>query len=303
MKAPSESSSLIPHPSSLRLLVTGGSGYLGSAILNRAPRDWTLATTYLTQPLSSEQVAAFRLDVRDANAVDRVIAEFRPDAIIHTAALMRDNEMRATNAAGSRNIARAAAQTHARLIHLSSDVIFDGEHAPYDESAMPAPISPYAESKALAERAVLDEYPNPVIVRTSLIYGFDPLDPRTRQTLNGEMPRLFTDEYRCPIFVDDLADALLELVVSDYSGILNIAGPQRMSRYEFGLELANALGVEPRFKPALSEPTDTPRPRDCTLDISRAQKLLQTKLRGVDQVLEFLHPLEWRPFGFAQDML
>ncbi|MBI4787755.1 MAG: SDR family oxidoreductase [Chloroflexi bacterium] len=281
-------SSFILHPSSLRLLVTGGSGYLGSAILKRAPRGWTLAATYLTQPLTAENVAAFRLDVRDAGQVDRVIAGWRPDVIVHTAAHQRGEQMRAVNADGSQHIASAAARENARLIHLSSDVIFDGEHAPYDESALPDPISPYAESKALAERAVVDAHPQPAIIRTSLIYGFAPLDPRTRQTLDGEMPRLFTDEYRCPILVDDLADALLELATSGYSGILNVAGPQRLSRYDFGVKLAHALGVEPRFAPALSAPTETSRPRDCTLDISRAQTLLRTRLRGVDQVLQSL---------------
>jgi len=193
--------------------------------------------------------------------------------------------MMATNVDGARNIARAANRGGARLIHLSSDVIFDGEHAPYTEDAPPAPITPYGESKARAEQSVKDEHAKPVIVRTSLVYGFAPMDPRTHQTIDGEMPRLFTDEYRCPIFVDDLADALIELAQNDFVGGLNVAGPQRLSRYEFGVKLANAFNIEPRFQPALSASSPTPRPRDCTLDISCAQKSLQTHLRSVDQAL------------------
>jgi dTDP-4-dehydrorhamnose reductase len=182
--------------------------------------------------------------------------------------------MSATNADGSRNIARAAAQHRARLVHLSSDVIFDGEHAPYTENDTPAPITSYGESKVRAERAVIEECSSAVLVRTSLIYGFDPIDPRTQQILDGAMPRLFTDEYRCPIFVDDLADALIE-----------IAGAQRLSRYKLGVKLANAFHTVPRFEPALCASHPAPRPRDCTLDISRAQRILKTKLRGVDDVL------------------
>jgi dTDP-4-dehydrorhamnose reductase len=189
------------------------------------------------------------------------------------------------NVDGARHIARAATRYHARLIHLSSDVIFDGEHAPYDEDAAPAPITPYAESKACAEQVVKEEYVDPVIVRTSLVYGFAPMDPRTRQTLDGEMSRLFTDEYRCPICVDDLADALIELAQNGFVGVMNIAGPQRLSRYEFGVELARAFRVDPRFQPALSASSPTPRPRDCALDISRAQGILKTRLRSVDDVL------------------
>jgi dTDP-4-dehydrorhamnose reductase len=277
----------------MKLIVTGGSGYLGAGILRRTPKTWEIAATYFAHNIVQESVAAFRVDVRDADAVDHLLAKFHPDVVIHTAAQMAGDEMLSVNVDGSRNVARAAARTKARLIHLSSDVIFDGEHAPYDENAPPDPISSYAESKACAEQVVTKEYPSAVIVRTSLIYGFDPADPRTRQTLDGGMPRLFTDEYRCPIFVDDLADALLELAGNDFAGVLNIAGPQRLSRYEFGAKMASAFGAAPKFAPALSASYPGRRPRDCTLDISLAQRILQTRLRGVDEVIE-----TWRPVRF-----
>jgi len=306
----------------MNLLVTGGSGYVGASILKRAPQDWQLAATYLAHPIEQANVAAFCVDVRDANAVNRLFDTFRPDVAIHTAAVMNGDQMMSVNADGSRNVARAATQFNTRLIHISSDVIFDGAHAPYDESASPAPLTPYAESKARAEEFVRAEYSNPIIVRTSLVYGFAPMDPRTRQTLDGKFSPLFTDEFRCPIFVDDLADALIELALSlragrsnlhspreiacfdyrsapqplraprndksnsDAFSVLNIAGPQRLSRYEFGVKLAKAFHVEPRFQSALCASFPTPRPHDCTLDISRAQKILKTILRSVDEVLK-----------------
>ena len=269
----------------MRLVVTGGSGYLGASIINRAPETWQIAATYCAHPIAQGNAAAFRVDVRDTDAVDHLYDEFQPEVVIHTAARMTGDEMRLVNVDGTRHVARAAARLHARLIHLSSDVIFDGEHAPYDETAAPDPISPYAEFKARAEFALQEEFPHAVIVRTSLIYGFAPLDPRTRQVLNGEMPHLFTDEYRCPIFIDDLADALLELAENDFAGVINIAGAQRLSRYEFGVKMVKALRAAPRFEPALSASYPGRRPRDCTLDISLARKILRTRLRGVDQVI------------------
>jgi len=275
----------------MKLLITGASGYVGSAVLRHAPKDWNIAATYFTHPIEKTDVAAFCVDTRDADATHRLFDEFRPDVVIHTAALMTGDSMMSVNAEGSRIIARMATQFKARLIHLSSDVIFDGEHAPYDEHALPHPITPYAESKARAEEWVHADYANPVIVRTSLVYGFKPMDLRTRQTVNGEFPWLFTDEYRSPIFVDDLADALIEIAqnpgFSKKPGFstINLAGPQRLSRYEFGIKLANAFHVEPKFEQALSASFPTPRPRDCTLDISLAQKFLKTRLRSVDDVL------------------
>jgi dTDP-4-dehydrorhamnose reductase len=221
--------------------------------------------------------------------VAQLFAKFRPEVVIHTAALMSGDAMMKTNVDGARNIARATSRANARLIHLSSDVIFDGEHAPYDETADPNPITPYGMSKALAETVVQKANADAVIIRTSLVYGFKPIDPRTRQTLDGAMPHLFTDEYRCPIYVDDLADALIELADKHFVGYLNIAGAQRLSRYEFGIKLAQAFGLAPKFQPALSATLPVPRPRDCTLTIALAQQLLQTKLRGVDDVLA-----QWR---------
>ncbi len=268
----------------MRLLITGASGYVGAAILKRAPHTWHSAATYFAHPISRDDVAAFRVDVRDTDAVHRLFQALDPDVVIHTAALMT-GDMMPTNAQGTQNIAHAAAEHRARLIHLSSDVIFDGEHAPYAETASPNPITPYAKSKAHAETIVRAELSNAVIVRTSLVYGFEPMDPRTRQTLDGAMPQLFTDEYRCPIFVDDLADALIELAQNDYTGIINLAGAQRVSRYAFGIKLAAAFHRAPKFAPALSAASPAPRPRDCTLDIARAQKILQTQLRGVDQII------------------
>ncbi len=80
----------------MKLLVTGGSGYLGVNILKRARADWTIAATYFTHPLTQlapENVAAFRVDVRDADTVNRLFDEFRPDVVIHTAAQMDGGTM------------------------------------------------------------------------------------------------------------------------------------------------------------------------------------------------------------------
>jgi len=273
----------------MRLLVTGGSGYLGATILKRAPTAWNIAATYLAHPIAQKNVAAFCVDVQDADAVNRLCDEFRPQVVIHTAAVMSGDSLSSVNVDGSRHIARAAQHAHARLIHLSTDVVFDGARAPYAENDLPHPLHAYGDSKARAEQGVAQEHAHPVIVRTSLIYGFDPLDSRTQQTLNGELPRLFSDEYRCPIFVDDLADALIELAQNDFVGLMNIAGLQRLSRYEFGVKLARAFGGEPRFASAMSASFPAPRPRDCTLDISLAQKILRTRLRSIDDIIATVH--------------
>lgn len=275
----------------LPVLVTGGNGYLGGTLLRYLTQhrpDWDVHATFFSIPPDPHTPNAHALDLRERSSVERVLETARPSLIFHTAALNEGDaqDMYATNARGSEYLARGAGQLNARLIHLSSDVIFDGERGNYSEDDAPNPITPYAVSKADAERGVMDSSANAIIVRTSLIYGFKPLDSRTRSIRRGEMPRLFVDELRNPIWVMNLCEALTELAASDYRGILNVAGTQPLSRYEFGLKLMRYMGGdESMVTPMRSEESGLVRPRDCTLNLSRAKQLLKTELLGVDQVL------------------
>lgn len=276
-----------------RLLITGGTGYLGNVLVHRAAaQGWQTAASYYSQMPAVEAATVWLpLDVRDADAVTDACIAFHPEVVIHTAFRQYDPHLWAVTAEGAGHVAAAAQAVGARLIHLSSDVIFDGEReGAYTEADPPNPITPYGAAKAEAERLVGEHHPDAVMVRTSLIYGFAPIDPRTQFVLDLAEGRrddhLFLDEYRCPIFVDDLAEALLELALHDYRGVINIAGEERLSRYEFGVLLTEALGRNPaQIKSGLSSESATRRPRNCTLDIQLARSLLRTPLRGVRNVL------------------
>ncbi|MFV9504724.1 MAG: SDR family oxidoreductase [Oscillochloridaceae bacterium umkhey_bin13] len=275
------------------IFITGGTGYLGSTLVRQAlAQGWQVAASYFSQiPPANPQVRWVPLDVRDPLTVEEALDDLRPAVVIHTAFQQAGPELQAITGEGAGHVARAAALVGARLIHISSDVIFDGEGGrAYHESDPPNPISAYGAAKALAEQLVASSHPNAVIGRTSLIYGFDPIDKNSRFILDVAThqvaAKLFTDEYRCPIYVEDLAAGLLELATNAYTGILNLAGAERLSRYEFGCLIAQAWGVDPAgIATGLSHASGLQRPRDCTLDSSKAQTLLQTRLRGVHQVL------------------
>ncbi len=286
------------------LLITGVSGYVGQAIAPlAASAGYRVVGTWFTH----EPRALPDCDLRRA-AVDEIpalIAALRPDVVLHTAAAWRtEAEAQAVIVEGTRGIAGAAALVGARLIHLSTDLVFDGEHPPYDEGSLPAPVNFYGEAKAAAEGIVAEVFglgrpstplhaaqdaptsPGAVIARTSLVTCFDPPDPRTEpilDALRGRRPpvTLYTDEYRCPVRVEDLATALVELGGNDFTGILHIAGPERLSRYELGLRIARFYGLTPApgIVSALARDSALPRPRDCTLDISLARRSLHTSLR------------------------
>jgi dTDP-4-dehydrorhamnose reductase len=276
------------------MLVTGGSGYLGGWVARLARADWGVVATYLAHPVQERSADWRRLDVTDGPAVDALVAEVQPAVIVHTAAANpgAGTDFQTTNVAGTGHVARAAARLGSRLIHISTDVVFDGEKGNYTEEDLPAPIAPYGHSKALAEREVAASGAEAVIVRTSLVYGWRPrIDRHTRWVLDdlsrGKPVRLFADELRCPIWVESLAAALVELAGLDTTGVLHVAGEQVLSRYEFGVRLLRFHDVDSSaIVAARSRGSGLQRPADCTLDCSRARDLLCTPLPGLDEVLQ-----------------
>jgi len=267
----------------VRLLVTGGSGYLGGELLRRAPGAVGTAHT---------GAGEVRLDVRDAGAVARVVESVRPDAVIHTAYARDGDGAWETNVAGARNVALAAAAAGARLVHVSTDVVFAGDAGrPYVEDDPPRPVTAYGRAKAVAEAAVHAADPGAAVVRTSLIYGGPSPSPHERAVLAAAGGVLdmafFTDEIRCPVHVSDLADALLELAGLAHAGPLHVAGGDAVSRHGFARLVAEAAGHDPdRLRGARSSDLPERRPLDCRLDCARARTLLTTRLRGVREVLQ-----------------
>lgn len=265
------------------LLVTGASGYLGRSVARQAcAAGWQVVGTFLRAPLSLEQVGWQRLDVRDPQAVRDLVATVRPALIVH-AAVVEPNDW-ATNADGAAHIALAARAYGARLVHVSSDAIFSGGRGLYDEAALPDPITPYGAAKAAAETAVRAVTPEALLVRTSLIIGDAPYKhvQMVLDMLTGRHSgALFTDEIRCPVAVEDLAAALLELLDQDIRGVLNVAGADAVSRYELGQLMARRWGYDPgRLRAMTTADSGMRRQTDVRLDIRRAQSLLRTPLRG-----------------------
>ena len=161
-----------------RILITGGSSYLGQHLVPLTAVSHTIAATYYqNNPTPSPQ--SYQLDIRDETAVRDLIHAFQPDVIIHLAGSNQGSQMATVIRQGSGNVMWAAQEVEARLIHLSSDAIFAGDAAPYAETAPPAPINAYGRAKADAE-AIVQQHPNSVIIRTLLIYGLQTMDHGTR---------------------------------------------------------------------------------------------------------------------------
>ncbi|HEY2373334.1 MAG TPA: sugar nucleotide-binding protein [Gaiellaceae bacterium] len=262
----------------MKLFITGGAGYLGSELCRLAIErgDEVLATRFRSAPGHGHDLA---LDVRDAAAVERVLMRHGPDVVIHTAYVQHGEAMRETIVRGSHAVAASAHRCGARLIHLSTDLVFDGEHgAPYTEEDEPRPVMTYGAAKLEAEHVVLRAHPDATLVRTSLLYG-SPGGPQERLALRDDV-EFYTDEMRCPTRVDELAAALLELTAHAHAGPLHLAGPEAVSRYELARALRAAAGADPGTVRGAPGPV-AGRAKNVALDSSRAEALLGVTLSGI----------------------
>ena len=219
------------------MFITGASGLLGRH-LQRSP---AMANWEFIAPTSRS------LDIRRREPVIDMITDWKPAAVVHLA--YRQDDRRAI-VDGSRNVAEAAAKCGARLVHLSTDVVFSGRQAAYTEADPTFAITDYGVMKAEAERIVMEACPTALVLRTSLMYATDFLAPLQldveRALRGGENMTFFTDEYRCPAHAADIADAVARLASMPHlTGPLHLAGPEVLSRADLASAVAVWLGLNP----------------------------------------------------------
>jgi dTDP-4-dehydrorhamnose reductase len=271
----------------VKILVTGGSGYLGGEVVGQAVTSrHEVHATYASSRPGRSDVVWSRLDVRECSDVETLVGRLRPHVVIHTAYVQSDWR---TTADGAVHVAKAAARHGARLVHVSSDAVFSGTEVFYDEGAAPDPITPYGEAKAAAEAALRVIDPGAAIVRTSLIMG----DGRSHvETLIHEIATrkrdgvLFTDEVRCPVHVSDLASALLEFAGNAAAGTLHVAGADAVTRHELGSLVALRDGLDPGTLRTGRRADLLPHtPVDVRLICTKTASSIRTRLRGAREFL------------------
>jgi dTDP-4-dehydrorhamnose reductase len=229
----------------------------------------------------------------------------RPQALIHTAALAdidyceaHPTEARAVNVELTHAIAGFCAKHGVRLIFCSTDTIFDGDHAPYNEEASPGPVNCYARTKVEAENALGTLEPQSVVARLSLVVGLPLLRagnsflPKMVAALRaGRQVEVPAREVRTPIDIITVGRALLELASNDFSGTIHLAGNDSLSRLDMAKRIAAHFGLPHE----LIVPTDpakiagrAPRPRDVSLDNRRAAAILRTPMPGLEASLNLI---------------
>ncbi len=275
--------------------ITGAGGLIGSYLLRTAAE---FAPNSHVRGLTRSAI-----DLTDATALRQLFHHDKPDLILHCAALSKtvacqqDPELaHALNVEVTARLAELAA--HIPLIFFSTDLVFDGLQAPYDELALVHPLNVYADTKVAAEQIVLAN-PEHTVVRTSLNGGISPTGDRgfneemRRAWQVGKTLNLFTDEYRCPIPAAVTARAVWELAAQNQPGLYHLAGRERLSRWQIGQLLAARWPqLHPHLEPgSLKDFRGQPRSPDVTMNCAKIQKLLSFPLPGLTDWLN-AHPDE-----------
>jgi dTDP-4-dehydrorhamnose reductase len=279
----------------MKLLITGASGKLGAYLLQQGA-DETVVGCSRSAPLRDFGRPIERFDLSDLSRLDSI----DPQVIVHTAALsaiqdcLRDPaQADLVNHQLTGHLANWCFTKGRRLIYVSTDMVFDGEHAPYAEDAAPQPLSEYGRSKLWGEQAAL-AYPTTLVARVALMVGpalgsgrayYDQLVESLR---SGQPVSVFQDEWRGMISYEDAARALLLLSKTQASGVVHLAGP-RLSRFELAQQIAEKLKVPQLVKAGWRSDyaAPEPRPRDLTLADTRLPAILpHWKARSVASQLD-----------------
>jgi dTDP-4-dehydrorhamnose reductase len=247
----------------VHLLITGAGGMLGGAV--------AAAAVALGHRVTA--LARADLDVADAERVEHAVEGLMPDAIVHCAAWTdvdgaeaREADAFAVNAGGAGNVARAAAAAGSRIVHVSTDYVFDGsKRTPWLESDPTAPLSAYGRSKLAGEEQVAAATPEHAIVRAAWLFGAGgPNFVDTILRLGEERDEIdvVTDQVGHPTWTGHLAGALVELAERRGDvGVFHAAGDGSCSWNELALEAFDRARVHCRVRPTTSDQFRRPAPR------------------------------------------
>jgi len=288
-----------------KILITGVSGLLGWNLALKLRSSFRVYGTYLDHQILIPSVETFAFDFVNLAQIERLCDAIQPKVVIHTAAVsdpdyceLHHNEALAINTFATRELAKAASHQGARLIYISTNLVFDGIKGQYTEADSPAPQSYYGKTKYLGELEITNSCSNYVVLRLSVLYGRgngfkqSPFELLEQQALRGERASLFVDQFHSPLFIGDAVEAIARLAATkEQKGLYHMGGPERMSWFEFGESFCKVYA----FPQSLLIPSEigkaklrAPRPIDSSLLSTKLQKALDFKLTPVEEALQAL---------------
>ena len=296
----------------MKVLVTGANGLLGqeliAALLER--KHEVIATSKGPSRIKTDAGSSItyrELNITDGLAIQQVLAETRPEVIIHAAAMTQVDDCELDkitcyniNVTATRFLVEAAKEVGARLVYISTDFIFDGEAGPYKEDDEPKPVNYYGSTKLSAEAEIMESGLPWSIVRTVLVIG---TAVGTRSNIiswvrdkltRGEKIKVVDDQFRTPTFTEDLAKGIVLVVEKKATGIYHISGKDFLTPYQIALKTADHFGldhslIEKADVTSFSQPAV--RPPRTGFYIDKARKDLGYEPLSFDEALKKFFPI------------
>jgi dTDP-4-dehydrorhamnose reductase len=298
-----------------KILVTGASGLLGSNLILEAVQHHQVIAVSHTHPLRLEGAETITADLSLPENVAQVIGEHAPDWVIHCAAETNIDHCETDperafrlNRDMARWVAQATRVSGGRFMFISTDAVFDGLRSDYREENIPQPINVYGQSKLEGERAVREEDPYAMIVRTNF-FGWNALEKKSlaewflTNLEEGRSCRGFTDVFVKLLLVNDLIEILLRMLESKCEGIYHVVGKDCVSKYAFGVCLAQVFQLDE----GLIQPIEVdqhglsaPRARNLCLDSSKIRTTLGFEMPSLVEGVRRFYKLKQR--GYPQKL-
>ncbi len=268
-----------------RLLITGGSGFLGTHLIPIATRQWEVHNVVHQNDAAYEAAVAHKVNLNDFYNTLQTIRLLKPDFVLHMAANANANHCQTfpwsgwkINVEASAILAKVCAQEKIGFAFASTDLVFDGEQGNYKEEDTTNPISKYGMQKEEAEKLILQHHPSAAIIRLPLMFGSPAIAKQNflaemiSKLTRREKVNLFTDEYRSVCGANSVAKGIVKLM-SEVQGIIHLGGSQRLSRYEFGMMAAKIFGLDTSLIVGCKQSEvrmAAPRPKDVSLNSDKA---------------------------------
>jgi dTDP-4-dehydrorhamnose reductase len=279
----------------IKILITGSNGFLGSNLVHYFSQQpgYLVFSTSQRVSVVPELCNFYQGSLLDKKFVSHLFSSIKPDIVINTVSLVNVDQCEEQPALAhkitvhtAQNIAQSAKEQGCRLLYISTDHLFDGKKSMYTEEDTPAPVNEYGKTKLLAEQKTIQAAPDSTIIRTNF-FGWSPKGhaPTFGEWLYNNLKEqkpttLFTDYYFTPIEVTYLAEAIQTVAESNFSGIINIAGSERCSKYEFGMMLAEIAGFDSspiRATQIAPDSFKAPRQQDLSLSTAKYSRIFTRK--------------------------
>ena len=282
----------------LKFLVTGSAGLVGQQVVKDLSKSNQVFSCY--NESKPEYGDSVKMDLKNYEMVSSILTEIKPDVVIHLGAMtgvdLCEKEKTSAseiNTKATEIIAKECSKLNSFLVYVSTDYVFDGNFGMYKEDDVANPLGFYGKSKLEGEKAVQNFSTNWCIARTSTPFGLHPTKKSFPMWVIENLQKqkqidVLIDQFTSPTYIPNLSRMLIEISERRITGIIHAAGASKISRYQMASMVSDKLNLDGTLLKQISMNKMkwvAQRPKDSSLDVSRASSILNEKPQKIDQSL------------------